>query len=106
MLLQIDFIAHDDLPYNAVGTDDIYAPVKSRGMFLATQRTEGEMLCQVFCLCFLLVCVKSEFSLAFQKSNYCVILLIYFPIVIKDLLSDEIYKRTSMFESVGQLPYI
>ena len=58
LLLQIDFIAHDDLPYNAVGTDDIYAPVKSRGMFLATQRTEGEMLSQVFCLCFLLVCVN------------------------------------------------
>ena len=38
---QIDYVAHDDLPYGAAEGDDIYAPIKSRGKFLVTQRTEG-----------------------------------------------------------------
>lgn len=37
----IDFIAHDDLPYNTAGLDDVYKPFKERNMFVATQRTEG-----------------------------------------------------------------
>nr|XP_023907932.1 choline-phosphate cytidylyltransferase A-like [Quercus suber]POF16457.1 putative choline-phosphate cytidylyltransferase [Quercus suber] len=38
---QIDFVAHDDIPYGASEGDDIYKPIKERGMFLVTQRTEG-----------------------------------------------------------------
>lgn len=38
---QIDFVAHDDLPYGASEGDDIYAPIKKQGKFLVTQRTEG-----------------------------------------------------------------
>jgi choline-phosphate cytidylyltransferase len=38
---KIDFVAHDDLPYGASEGDDIYKPIKERGMFLVTQRTEG-----------------------------------------------------------------
>ena len=38
---KIDYVAHDDLPYGANEGDDIYAPIKERGMFLVTQRTEG-----------------------------------------------------------------
>lgn len=38
---KIDFVAHDDLPYNADGQEDIYAWIKEDGRFLATQRTEG-----------------------------------------------------------------
>ena len=37
----IDYVAHDDLPYGASEGDDIYKPIKERGMFLVTQRTEG-----------------------------------------------------------------
>lgn len=37
----IDYVAHDDLPYGANEGDDIYKPIKERGMFLVTQRTEG-----------------------------------------------------------------
>jgi choline-phosphate cytidylyltransferase len=39
----IDFVAHDDLPYaDASGqTDDVYGFVKKLGKFHATQRTEG-----------------------------------------------------------------
>lgn len=37
----IDYAAHDDLPYAAEDTDDIYKEIKENGMFLATQRTEG-----------------------------------------------------------------
>ncbi|KAF6040771.1 hypothetical protein EB796_000913 [Bugula neritina] len=38
---KIDFVAHDDLPYSAAGSEDIYSALKAKGMFLATQRTEG-----------------------------------------------------------------
>ncbi|XP_065333284.1 choline-phosphate cytidylyltransferase A-like [Cloeon dipterum] len=38
---KIDFVAHDDEPYTVgVGTD-AYAHVKQRGMFVATERTDG-----------------------------------------------------------------
>jgi len=38
---KIDYVAHDDIPYGASEGDDIYKPIKERGMFLVTQRTEG-----------------------------------------------------------------
>ncbi|CAH1978642.1 unnamed protein product [Acanthoscelides obtectus] len=38
---KIDFVAHDDIPYSCGDTEDIYAELKRRGMFLPTQRTEG-----------------------------------------------------------------
>ncbi|PNS14016.1 hypothetical protein CAC42_6529 [Sphaceloma murrayae] len=37
----IDYVAHDDIPYGAAEGDDIYAPIKAAGQFLVTQRTEG-----------------------------------------------------------------
>jgi choline-phosphate cytidylyltransferase len=37
----IDFVAHDDLPYGSGGSGDIYAGIKKAGKFIATQRTEG-----------------------------------------------------------------
>merc|ERR1711936_1495240 len=41
-LHKIDFVAHDDAPYTlGSSADDIYDFVKKRGMFVATQRTEG-----------------------------------------------------------------
>ena len=38
---QIDFVAHDDIPYPSGDHDDIYKGVKDQGKFLTTQRTEG-----------------------------------------------------------------
>jgi choline-phosphate cytidylyltransferase len=38
---QIDYVAHDDIPYGADEGDDIYRPIKEQGKFLVTQRTEG-----------------------------------------------------------------
>lgn len=38
---QIDYVAHDDIPYAADEGDDVYAPIKAAGKFLVTQRTEG-----------------------------------------------------------------
>jgi len=38
---KIDFVAHDELPYNIGSADDVYKFVKEKGMFLATERTEG-----------------------------------------------------------------
>ncbi|KAI8902698.1 hypothetical protein BC833DRAFT_227469 [Globomyces pollinis-pini] len=38
---QIDYVAHDDIPYADDGATDVYAMVKSAGKFHATQRTEG-----------------------------------------------------------------
>lgn len=40
---KIDFVAHDDIPYSSAESDDVYAYIKSRGMFLPTQRTEGNL---------------------------------------------------------------
>lgn len=37
----IDYVAHDDLPYASADSDDIYMPIKAQGKFLTTQRTEG-----------------------------------------------------------------
>jgi len=38
---KIDFVAHDDVPYTIGSGTDIYAGLKEKGMFVATQRTEG-----------------------------------------------------------------
>ena len=38
---EIDYVAHDDLPYGAAEGDDIYKAIKEKGQFLVTQRTEG-----------------------------------------------------------------
>lgn len=38
---KIDFVAHDDIPYACGNTDDIYARLKAKGLFAATNRTEG-----------------------------------------------------------------
>ena len=42
---KIDFVAHDEAPYTAgawgAENNDVYAHIKERGMFVATQRTEG-----------------------------------------------------------------
>ena len=39
--MQIDFVAHDDIPYTTGSQIDVYAHIKARGMFVTTQRTEG-----------------------------------------------------------------
>lgn len=41
---KIDFVAHDEIPYTSDNNQDIYAKVKERGMFVATERTEGKVL--------------------------------------------------------------
>ncbi|XP_067136051.1 choline-phosphate cytidylyltransferase A-like isoform X2 [Centruroides vittatus] len=39
---KIDFVAHDDIPYTMGSTtEDVYKDIKRRGMFIATERTEG-----------------------------------------------------------------
>lgn len=38
---KIDFVAHDEIPYGTDDCNDVYAPIKARGMFVATERTEG-----------------------------------------------------------------
>ncbi|CAG8747121.1 31761_t:CDS:2, partial [Racocetra persica] len=37
----IDYVAHDDIPYASNDTADVYAFVKDQGRFLPTQRTNG-----------------------------------------------------------------
>ena len=49
-LHKIDFVAHDDAPYTiGSATDDVYDFVKKRGMFVATQRTEGVSTSDIVC---------------------------------------------------------
>lgn len=40
---KIDFVAHDEIPYTSDDSHDIYALIKERGMFVATERTEGKL---------------------------------------------------------------
>jgi choline-phosphate cytidylyltransferase len=40
-LHNIDFVAHDDIPYTSGDVADVYQFVKDQGKFLATQRTDG-----------------------------------------------------------------
>ncbi len=47
---KIDLVAHDDIPYGTKdGTLDVYAPLKARGMFLVTERTEGVSTSDLIC---------------------------------------------------------
>uniref|UniRef100_A0A146UJT1 choline-phosphate cytidylyltransferase n=1 Tax=Fundulus heteroclitus TaxID=8078 RepID=A0A146UJT1_FUNHE len=50
-LHKIDFVAHDDLPYTAKDSDDIYQHLKDRNMFIPTQRTEcistSDLICRI-----------------------------------------------------------
>ncbi|KAF0989758.1 hypothetical protein HZS_8021, partial [Henneguya salminicola] len=36
---RIDFVAHDDIPYASSESKDVYAHIKTMGMFITTQRT-------------------------------------------------------------------
>ncbi|XP_040164566.1 choline-phosphate cytidylyltransferase B-like isoform X1 [Anopheles arabiensis] len=38
---KIDFVAHDEIPYSTDDCNDVYAKIKAKGMFVATERTEG-----------------------------------------------------------------
>ncbi|CAH7682594.1 choline-phosphate cytidylyltransferase [Phakopsora pachyrhizi] len=38
---KIDYVAHDEEPYQSVDSDDVYAYAKSQGKFLPTRRTDG-----------------------------------------------------------------
>lgn len=38
---KIDFVAHDEIPYANDDSNDLYAHIKARGMFVPTERTEG-----------------------------------------------------------------
>lgn len=38
---KIDFVAHDDMPYGFGDIKDIYQPIKNKGKFIPTNRTEG-----------------------------------------------------------------
>lgn len=38
---EIEYVAHDDLPYSSDHSDDVYEFIKKSGRFIATQRTVG-----------------------------------------------------------------
>lgn len=38
---KLDFVAHDDYPYLTEDGRDAYGELKEKGMFVATERTEG-----------------------------------------------------------------
>ena len=50
---QIDFVAHDDIPYASGSSADVYHYVKEQGHFLATQRTAGistsDLITRIIC---------------------------------------------------------
>jgi choline-phosphate cytidylyltransferase len=49
---QIDYVAHDDLPYGQGDIADIYEPVKKLGKFLPTKRTEGVSSSDIITRCY------------------------------------------------------
>lgn len=38
---QIDYVAHDAIPYTSAGQTDVYAEIKAMGKFLPTKRTDN-----------------------------------------------------------------
>jgi choline-phosphate cytidylyltransferase len=49
---EIDYVAHDDLPYGHGDVADIYEPVKKLGKFLPTKRTEGVSSSDIITRCY------------------------------------------------------
>ena len=50
---QIDYVAHDDLPYPGSGSvSDIYESVKKLGKFVPTKRTEGISSSDIIARCY------------------------------------------------------
>ena len=49
---QIDYVAHDDLPYASGDIADIYEPIKKLGKFLPTMRTEGVSSSDIITRCY------------------------------------------------------
>ena len=41
-------MVHDDNPYKAPGSDDIYAPIKKMGKFIPSDRTKGISTTDIF----------------------------------------------------------
>lgn len=46
---KIDYVCHDDLPYIDRDGNDIYKLLREKGMFIATQRTEGVSTSDIVC---------------------------------------------------------
>lgn len=46
---KIDYVCHDDLPYIDKDGNDVYKFLRDRGMFIATQRTEGVSTSDLVC---------------------------------------------------------
>ncbi|CAF3504528.1 unnamed protein product [Adineta steineri] len=46
---KIDFVAHDDIPYESEDSTDVYQHLKSRGIFIPTQRTDGISTSDIIC---------------------------------------------------------
>jgi choline-phosphate cytidylyltransferase len=45
---KIDYVVHDDNPYKAPGSEDIYAPIKKMGKFIPSDRTKGISTTDIF----------------------------------------------------------
>lgn len=59
---KIDFVAHDDAPYADKDCQDVYEHIKSRGMFVATDRIGGKTFSsRKHCICNVYLRFKDAF---------------------------------------------
>ena len=74
LLIQIDFVAHDDMPYGAGDDDDIYKWIKDKGMYVHInvhtfyKQNYANVITLLKCTC--AAVLKEQYSVTLSNSDF------------------------------------